>query len=388
MLKVEFEIALASVLRDLPDPGKLNHNPLAQVMPSGFINSGESKGQTLQHEIEESILKLKLDESGPGFSAVKRRLEILRLRYIENFSVKELENQVNLGERQIRRESQKAIALLTDFLWSHWGLDQLERQQEKRSEDILFFKPNISPNNLIEIFMGVLDLLQELLLPQQPKILFEWPEKELFIICDRALIRQALLITLKNIYNSEMVSPVHIHTEIHEDEILLIIQVHHGALDKEKPEIKKIYDLLEMQMVKVFKKIRDETLEIVIVFPKSAPKLLMVIDDDEASFQLYRRFLAEKPWRLNLLKNVDQVQQNIVDLKPDLILLDVLIPKIDGWDILKIIKSCPIMKETPVIISSAWYDRNTALSLGADDFLGKPVTQESLLSILDKWFNH
>ncbi len=299
--------------------------------------------------------------------------------------MKELENQINLGERQIRRETQKAIELLTDFLWSQWGLDHFEGQQDNRSEDTLFFQANFQPNNLREICLGVLDLLQKLLVDQPPKIIFEWPENALFVLCDRALIRQALFITLKNIHDGEMISPVHIRAGIQEDEVLLIIQAHHGLLDKDNPEIKKINALLEMQMVKVFQNTREGILEIVFVFPMSTAKLMLVIDDDEASFQLYQRYLAEKPWRLNLLRNVDQVQQIVEGQKPDLILLDVLIPKIDGWDILKILKSNPGTKETPIIISSAWFDRNTALSLGADDYLGKPVTQASLLSILKKW---
>ncbi len=67
MQKVEFEIALADALKDLPDPGKLSHNPLVQVMPSSLNNPGESKGHILQRVIEDLILKLKFDELVPVF---------------------------------------------------------------------------------------------------------------------------------------------------------------------------------------------------------------------------------------------------------------------------------------------------------------------------------
>ena len=69
-------------------------------------------------------------------------------------------------------------------------------------------------------------------------------------------------------------------------------------------------------------------------------------------------------------------------LHPDLILLDVMMPQVDGWEILQALQLDEELSEIPVIICSAWESSDLAKSLGAADFLKKPITQEQLLSAI------
>jgi CheY-like chemotaxis protein len=69
-------------------------------------------------------------------------------------------------------------------------------------------------------------------------------------------------------------------------------------------------------------------------------------------------------------------------IQPALIILDVMMPHIDGWEVLQTLKLDPETKHIPIIVCSAWGEPELARSLGAIAFLKKPVIQKDLLDAL------
>jgi CheY-like chemotaxis protein len=70
------------------------------------------------------------------------------------------------------------------------------------------------------------------------------------------------------------------------------------------------------------------------------------------------------------------------DTQPAVILLDVVLPVQDGWEVLAALRTDPLTAKIPVVVCSVLPDRELALSLGAIDFLAKPVTRVTLLQTL------
>jgi CheY-like chemotaxis protein len=79
-------------------------------------------------------------------------------------------------------------------------------------------------------------------------------------------------------------------------------------------------------------------------------------------------------------KGIELAQQ----LQPNVIILDVMIPEMDGWEILQRLRSTPATKAIPVVICSVFYDPELAFTLGAVDVLKKPVRKEDLVAALKK----
>lgn len=109
---------------------------------------------------------------------------------------------------------------------------------------------------------------------------------------------------------------------------------------------------------------------------------VLVIDDDPESRQLLLRHL-EKESYIGL--EAEDAKQGIAianEQQPDLILLDLMMPNIDGWTALSVLKESPSTRHIPVILQSMLDEKNLGLDLGAAEFLPKPVDRQRMATIL------
>lgn len=99
---------------------------------------------------------------------------------------------------------------------------------------------------------------------------------------------------------------------------------------------------------------------------------VLVIDDDPIAHELVAQQLAQG-YQVLKLGDSRQALTTVRQHKPDVVILDILMPYKDGWDLLQNLKFDPETKDIPIIISSILHKERTALSLGADDYLIKPL---------------
>ena len=115
---------------------------------------------------------------------------------------------------------------------------------------------------------------------------------------------------------------------------------------------------------------------------RTGQKSVLVVDDDEGVRELLSFEL--KPHGVRVLQAADGEQgvRIAVGEKPDAILLDVLMPRVDGWQVLRTLKENPETRDIPVVILSVVENRAFGVSLGAFDHLVKPVDRTALLLTL------
>ena len=120
-------------------------------------------------------------------------------------------------------------------------------------------------------------------------------------------------------------------------------------------------------------------------FPKIAnDSVVLAIDDDPIMHDLMGRYLAGAGIRLESALNGEEGLRKIRELRPAAVTLDVIMPGIDGWTLLQHMKRDPVVAEIPVIMMSIIDDRAYALSMGADDYLTKPVTRRELITVISR----
>lgn len=103
---------------------------------------------------------------------------------------------------------------------------------------------------------------------------------------------------------------------------------------------------------------------------------ILIIDDEETNLNLYRESLKDEGYRILSAKNGQEALDIAVSFEPDCIVSDIMMPKMDGIELLKILKSSPVTAFIPVILVTGlieFEDILKGLEAGADDYLGKPV---------------
>jgi signal transduction histidine kinase/DNA-binding response OmpR family regulator/HAMP domain-containing protein len=111
---------------------------------------------------------------------------------------------------------------------------------------------------------------------------------------------------------------------------------------------------------------------------------VLVIDDDPTVRELMERFLTREGFDVVLAKNGVEGLHLAREVRPAAITLDVLMPDLDGWTVLAALKGDPGLADIPVIVSTIVDEKNKGYSLGAADYLVKPIDRERLSGILAK----
>lgn len=101
---------------------------------------------------------------------------------------------------------------------------------------------------------------------------------------------------------------------------------------------------------------------------------VLMADDDKMLIDMYKERLELAGYTVTLCRNGEEALSKIREAKPDIILLDIMMPKVNGYEALASIKSDPATKDIPVIMLSALmrdFNREKAVEAGADDYLIK-----------------
>jgi CheY-like chemotaxis protein len=122
--------------------------------------------------------------------------------------------------------------------------------------------------------------------------------------------------------------------------------------------------------------------EIRLVFALSMPRAVMVMDDQVAAQRMFQRYLSRTNLEVIGVTDPTEGVEMIRKIQPALLILDVMMPRIDGWEVLQNLQLDPETKHIPIIVCSAWGEPELARSLGAVAFLKKPVVQKDLLDLL------
>jgi diguanylate cyclase (GGDEF)-like protein len=111
---------------------------------------------------------------------------------------------------------------------------------------------------------------------------------------------------------------------------------------------------------------------------------ILIVEDDPASAQILKNYLNGLGYQIEHAMTGKEAIDKAKAIKPFAITLDVVLPDRDGWTVLSELKAMPETSEIPVIIVSIVDDPERGLSLGAIDYLSKPIDKQKLLDRFDK----
>ena len=112
-------------------------------------------------------------------------------------------------------------------------------------------------------------------------------------------------------------------------------------------------------------------------------RTVLVVEDDALTGEMVAKNLKLEGYRVESARNGEEGLQKVKEATPDLILLDVLLPKLDGWEVLTRLRDDPQNKDIPVIMLTALSDERSkiqGLRGGADDYVTKPFSSLELIA--------
>jgi len=121
-----------------------------------------------------------------------------------------------------------------------------------------------------------------------------------------------------------------------------------------------------------------------------SPFTVMVIDDSKTIRRTAEALLKKEGYQVVTAVDGFEALSMIVDLQPDLIFMDVMMPRLDGYQTCALIKHHKVFKQTPVIMLSSkdgLFDRARGRVVGSDHYITKPFTREELLNAIEQFGN-
>jgi CheY-like chemotaxis protein len=117
------------------------------------------------------------------------------------------------------------------------------------------------------------------------------------------------------------------------------------------------------------------------------PALILLVEDNPNNYQTISTYLEYKGYRLMAAGNGKEAIEIIKQTKPDLILMDVQMPVMDGFETTRQIRSNPKFSQIPIIALTALAmpsDRDRCLAAGMNDYLSKPIRMKQLITLIEQ----
>ena len=113
-----------------------------------------------------------------------------------------------------------------------------------------------------------------------------------------------------------------------------------------------------------------------------AENRILIADDNQTNVELLETFLLDLDCQIEYASDGAETMEKVASFQPDLILLDVMMPKLNGFEVCKKVKSSPETSQIMILMVTALNelgDIERAVEAGCDDFLSKPVNKVELL---------
>jgi CheY-like chemotaxis protein/AraC-like DNA-binding protein len=403
-----FEHHVQEALDHLYDPAYLLVHPLTtQIVPRGVV---EVPGQALHRILREAIGQLKPPPDAPSHSPAWRSFRYLSLRYVEMLTIGQVAAELGVSPRQCRRDHHDALHSVVSILWDRYqhaaaGAEEYEsavaaRDASPGDPDQGTLAVEVSKlgssspaavADLGRIVESVVATLSALADRKNVRLQVELPAILPPVLVDRTALRQMLLELLLDAIDRGEGGEVALGAARSAEhvELSVVVTAADGPVDRHRGEnlddtrlivCRKLADLQGVTMVV---QPRNNRFIASLVLPSGQASLVLVVDDNADVVHLYRRYL-EGIYEVVEAASGEQAIVLAREIHPRIITLDVMMPSQDGWEVLQTLKHDPSTAAVPIIVCSVLRERELALSLGAADFLAKPITGRQLVSALHR----
>jgi CheY-like chemotaxis protein len=403
----QFTSYLRSALHNLYYPDQLRRSPLTEIFG---IDQRINASSLLQQILIDAVEKLKPGPGEPPQSRSWHTYEILVYRYIRQFDREVVANQLGISGRQFRREQRTALEALADSLTRDYSLDkQIPLTQENKINEEtdapeahkepvpnelswLIDTPDRGPTMLNEVMKAVLNLSKPL--AERFAVHIRYTQEDNIPDLDiPALALRHIFLTLLNVAIPHATGKnINIFVSLSENKVLVKI-VPQGPLERTNKLLENSQKSLSIvqQLMDLFNGAFLLTNDagnysIQLTFPSIEKIPALLIDDNPDTILLFQRYTSNTRYVITGIRDPDKAVHMAEINAPKIIFLDLMMPGVDGWEILNQIRENPPTSTIPIVVVSIMPQESLALAMGANAFLQKPINQNDFLNLLNQFF--
>ncbi|MHB0875862.1 MAG: response regulator [Anaerolineae bacterium] len=380
-------------LTHLYEPAELMKHPLREFLASRLAEAG-SQAHPLRVYLLEAIDLLEPPGQASLTEKQRRPYSVLVDRYIGGLSLEEIGGKMHLSIRQVRREHEEGVQALAAYLWT---LGRGVAPQESGT---------VEADDALESEVGALGVaLEEGLLVRLVEsarapawALASGAGAALWLdtqaagspcLYDSVLGKQALLSCLSALCAQHPQAikvgpggtPAAPSIEARVSPSLPAAAA--GALAE---ALAMCTDLMKAQGGNVTMLVGGDGCcdGVRLWFRRQKGARVLLVDDNEQMLRLYGRYLAMGNHRMVAARSAPEARACLESGVPDIIVLDVMMRDVDGWELLQQLRSQPALNAVPIVVCSVLHEPQLASYLGAQATLKKPVTAEELLATVER----
>jgi len=403
--KDEFGQQVATAYQHLYDLVYLRSHGLTDLFIPDATMQRKRKAWLL-HDILLNVLEeLDPGSHAPVFSREWRRYRLLTLRYTDGLDPQTVANELAISRRHFYREHDAALEAIATILWDRYVQrpNQVRWTQSvaplmENDERLLLVREEAarlhqvdSQSLLPDVVARTVEMIGEM--TKEKAIRFELilrkPPTRIGV--ERTILRQILLGILS--YQVEqlacgVIRIVEAWNDGHVD-VTLASQGERtpnrtGGTEAEI-QLSMLDELATMQQATIRSTQNDAgLLTFTLTFPGGSSRSVLVVDDNEDVLELFGRYLHAHHYQIVPTQSSAEAIQLAQHCQPDAVILDLMLPERDGWDVLQTLVNQPNTRHIPIVICTVLAAKSLAFALGATAFLEKPVTEHKLMETLQR----
>ncbi len=363
------------------------------------LTENPNPSAALQKALIDAINELKPGKETPRHAEAWRTYQILAYCYIEQSNQSAVANNLGLSVRQLRRHQRAAEEALASVLKQHFNLDnhrarlldnidQNEREKELKWLQESFPIETVSLTNLLEL---IIKTISPVIQANGIQVEQDFPPHLPPVSGQTGALRQGLLNVMMSMVNAAPGGKITLKLSRAEKEIEAEFSTVCRLVTENDPQLTERMRMAQ-KMVEVFGgRLAGNTLpqpeglfRVTIYLPLAEQVPVLVVDDNNDTLLLFHRYLTGTRYQFLSARDPDQALTLAQELLPGVIVIDILLPGIDGWELLGRIRAHPSTRDIPVVTCTISPEEQLALALGSAAFLRKPVSREALLQTLDR----
>jgi CheY-like chemotaxis protein/transcriptional regulator with XRE-family HTH domain len=411
--KAKFEAHLRRTLTGLYDPTVLRNNPLTQLL---VVEPRGNAGSALQRTLLSAIESVRPHGSIPPGSQDWRIYQILRYRYTEQISQREVAINLGLSIRHLQRLEKLAREVLTDYLWVAHNLEteisaraatvlpalfaddgepasSAEASIPTHAQELEWLS-NSAPAQMIRVGVVIQEVLKSigpLLQSARVSVSVAVQEEDPEVLLQAPILRQILVNVVSTAIHYTPGGHAHIESEVLPQQVIIQVSAtaHTATASAQKHQYPDSL-LMTRQLLRlcqgflVITSEGDQVFAAKIGLPLRKQATVLVVDDNADTLHLLRRYLSGSHYRFVGAQDAEQGLALAEELVPQIIVVDVMMLEQDGWTLLSQLREHPKTFGIPVIVCTILAHKELALTLGAADFIRKPVHRADFLGALDR----